>query len=117
MTPRRTDFADFVLDVLDFTEEKLREALRDETSRVGAVNEAAGAVPVLRDRLRENELVQTQFMLVLGNEFFEPHASERWRDLARMPRADFEAEVEAFLKPGGAFAATQAIVGAAHGFD
>ena len=80
MTPRRTDF---VLDLLDFMEEKLREALRDETSRVGAVNEAGGAVPVLRDRLRENELVQSQFMLVLGNELFEPHASERWRDLAR----------------------------------
>jgi hypothetical protein len=65
-------------------------------------SEAAGPVPVLRDRLREYELVQTQFMLVLGNELFEPHASERWRDLARMPRADFEAEVEAFLKPGDA---------------
>ena len=43
-------------------EEKLREALRDEISRVGAVSEAAGAVPLLRDRLRENELVQAQFM-------------------------------------------------------
>jgi hypothetical protein len=30
---RRTDFADFVLDLLDFTEEKIREALDDENSR------------------------------------------------------------------------------------
>jgi hypothetical protein len=72
-----TPTTDFVLDLLDFMEEKLREALRDETSRVGAVNEAAGAVPVLRDRPRENELVQTQFMLVLGNELFEPQLKPR----------------------------------------
>ncbi|WLB25262.1 hypothetical protein QIH85_25720 [Bradyrhizobium japonicum] len=113
MTPRRTEFADFALDLLDFMEEKLREAQRDETSRVGAVNESAGAVPLLRDRLCENELAQTQFMLVFDTELYEPHATERWRDLARMPRADFEAEVEAFLKPGGTFAALRAIVGAA----
>ncbi|UFW48210.1 MULTISPECIES: hypothetical protein [Bradyrhizobium] len=113
MTSRRTDFADFVLDLLDFMEEKLKEALRGETSRVGAVNEAAGTVAPLRDRLRENELVQTQFMLVFDNELYEPHATGRWRDLARMPRADFEAEVEAFLKTGGTFAALRAVVGAA----
>ena len=99
MTPRRTEFADFVLDLLDFMEERLREALTDESSRVAAVNEATGAVAPLRDRLRENELVQTQFMLAFDNELYEPHATGRWRDLARMPRADFEAEAEAFLKP------------------
>jgi hypothetical protein len=117
MTPRRTEFTDFVLDLLDFMEEKLREALRDETSRVGAVNEAAGAVPLLRDRLRENEVVQAQFMLVFDNELYEPHAAGRWRDLAQMPRADFEVEVEAFLKPGGAFAALRPVVGATQGLD
>lgn len=110
MTPRRTEFADFVLDLLDFMEEKLREAQRDETSRIGAVNEAAGAVAPLRDRLRENELVQAQFMLVFDNELYEPHATGRWRGLARMPRADFEAEVEAFFKPDGVFAALRGIV-------
>lgn len=115
MTPRRTEFAAFVLDLLDFMEEKLREAQRDETSRVGAINEAAGAVAPLRDRLRENELVQAQFMLVFDNELYEPYATGRWRDLARMPRTDFETEAEAFLKPGGTFAALRAIVGAAQG--
>jgi hypothetical protein len=34
-----------------------------------------------------------------------------------MPRADFEAEAEAFLKPDGTFAALRAIVGAAQGID
>lgn len=97
-------------------EEKLREALRDEISRVGAVSEAAGAVPLLRDRLRENELLQAQFMLVFDNELYEPRATRRWRDLAHMPRSDFEAEVEALLKPGGTFAALRAVA-AAQGLD
>jgi hypothetical protein len=87
MTSRRTEFTDFVLDILDFMEEKLREALEDEASRIGAVGEAAGAVAVLRDRLRENELVQAQFMLVFDNALYEPHASEHWRKLAQMPRS------------------------------
>ena len=41
MTSRRTEFTDFVLDLLDFMEEKLREALEDDASRIGAVGEAA----------------------------------------------------------------------------
>jgi hypothetical protein len=117
MTPRRTEFANFVLDLLDFMEEKLREALADENSRIAAVGEPAGAMPLLRDRLREDEVVQTQFTLVFDNELYEPHASERWRSLARMPRTDFEAEVEALVKPGGAFAALRAIAGATQGLD
>ncbi len=55
---RHTEFAPFVLDLLDFIEEKLREAIADETCQAGAVSEAAGTLPLLRDRLRENEDVQ-----------------------------------------------------------
>lgn len=110
-TSLRAEFEASVLSLLDFMEEKLGEALQDETSRIAAIAEAAGALPTLRDRLRKNELAQTKFMLVFGNELHEPHATERWRDLARMPRSDFEAEVEAFLKPGGTFAELRAIVG------
>jgi hypothetical protein len=52
---RHTEFAPFVLDLLDFIVEKLREAVADETCQTAAVSEAAGALPLLRDRLRENE--------------------------------------------------------------
>jgi hypothetical protein len=55
MIPRRTEFAAFVLDLLDFIEEKIQEAMENEPSRIAAIGEAAGAIPVLRDRLRENE--------------------------------------------------------------
>jgi hypothetical protein len=45
-------FAAFVLDLLDFMEERIGEALESEASRFAAVGEAAGAIPVLRDRPR-----------------------------------------------------------------
>jgi hypothetical protein len=67
MTPRRTEFAAFVLDLLDFVEEKIGEAMENEPSRVAAIGEAAGAIPVVRDRLRENDLANTQCILALGN--------------------------------------------------
>jgi hypothetical protein len=47
-------------------DEKIREAFADEDSRAGAVSEAAGALPLLRDRLREDETAKAQFMLVFG---------------------------------------------------
>ena len=48
MTPRRTEYAAFVLDLMDFIDEKILEAMENEPSRVAAVGKAAGAIPVLR---------------------------------------------------------------------
>jgi hypothetical protein len=87
---RRTDFTDFVLDLLDFMEEKIREAIDDEASRAGAIAEATGAVPLLRDRLTENEVVQAQFMLVFDAQMFDADAAKWWSDLAQMDRTEFE---------------------------
>lgn len=42
---RRTEFGPFVLDLLDLMEEKIREAIDDESPRAGAIAEAAGAIP------------------------------------------------------------------------
>ena len=39
---RRTELGPFILDLLDFMHEKISEAVADETSRPGAVSEAAG---------------------------------------------------------------------------
>lgn len=90
MTPRRTEFAAFVLDLLDFMEERIREALDDDTSRAGAIAEAAGAVPVLRDRLQENEVVQANFILALDNIIDQRWAPEWWDGFAKMERGEFE---------------------------
>jgi hypothetical protein len=40
----------FVLDIIAFVEEKIGEALEDETWRMAAFGEAAGVVPLLRAR-------------------------------------------------------------------
>jgi hypothetical protein len=68
---RRTEFAPFVLDLPDFMEKKIREAIDDECSWPAAISEAAGAVPVLRDRLTKNEVAQAQFMLVFDAQMFD----------------------------------------------
>jgi hypothetical protein len=56
MTTWRTEFSAFLLDLLDFIEEKIGEALESEDSRRAAIGEAAGAIPVLRERLLEGAL-------------------------------------------------------------
>jgi hypothetical protein len=94
---RHTEFAPFVLDLLDFMEEKLREAIADEASQAGAVSEAAGVLPLLRDRLRENEDVQAQFILVFSDYLYSPHAADWWTGFARMDRPAFEKEAETLL--------------------
>ena len=94
---RHTEFAPFVLDLLDFMEQKLREATADEASRAGAVSEAAGVIPLLRDRLRENETAQAQFMLVFDEYLYGPHAAQWWAGFARMDRPAFEKEAETLV--------------------
>lgn len=90
MTPRRTEFEAFVLDLMDFIEERIREALDGEASRAGALAEAAGAVPVLRDRLQENEVVLANFILVLDNIIDKRWAPGWWDGFAKMERGEFE---------------------------
>ena len=77
---RHTAFAPFVLAILDFMEEKSRDAIADESFRTSAVSEAAGAIPLLRDRLREDETKQAQFMLVFDVRLLEPHATPWWAE-------------------------------------
>ena len=57
---------------------------------MAASGEAAGAVPLLRDRLGEIEFVQANFILVLGNIIQERWAREWWDGLAKMDRQQFE---------------------------
>lgn len=45
---------------------------------------------LLRNRLPENEMVQTKFMLVLDNIIDERWAPEWWDDLAKAEHRDFE---------------------------
>jgi hypothetical protein len=56
--------------------------MENEPSRVAAIGEAAGAIPVVRDRLRENDLANTQ--CILGNMIEQRWASEWWEDFSKM---------------------------------
>ena len=107
---RRTEFAAFVLDLMDFMEEKIGEAMETETSRVAAIGEAGGAVPVLRDRLRENEVVQANFILLLDVMFEERYAAEWWDGFAKMERPEFEKIAHDLVGPQGRLALLCSIV-------
>jgi hypothetical protein len=112
---RRTAFAPFVLDLVDFMDEKIREAITDEGSRVAAVAEAAGALPLLRDRLRENEVAKAQFMLVFDEYLYEPYATQWWADFARMDRSSFEEQAARLVGPDKIFAVLRVIAADAGG--
>jgi len=106
---RRTDFTAFVLDLLDFMEEKIHEAVDDERSRPAAISEAAGAIPLLRDRLREDEVAQAQFMLVFDAQTFDADASKWWSDLAQMGRAEFDKLAADLVGPQGKLAVLRVV--------
>jgi hypothetical protein len=72
---------------MDFIEEKIMEAMENEPPRFAANGESAGAIPVPRDRLRENEFVQANFILVLGNAIEQRWASEWWTTSPKWSRA------------------------------
>jgi hypothetical protein len=87
---RHTEFAPFVLDLIDFMEQKIRTGLDDEGARTKAVGEAAGVAPLLHGRLCENEAAQAQAMLLLDKQMYDADAAKWWADLAGVDRAEFE---------------------------
>lgn len=90
MTSRHAEFEVSILDLLDFIDERVGEALQHEPSRIAAVAEAAGGLPTLRKLLLKNEEVLTKFMLVLDNVIDERRTPEWWDDFAKARRGDFE---------------------------
>jgi hypothetical protein len=98
-TTRRTERVPFLLDLLDFMEEKIREAMADETSRVAAVSEAAGAVPLLRDRSREDDNTTAGFLLVFDEGIYGRDAANWWTALGRMKRPEFEEQAARLVGP------------------
>ena len=101
MTTRHTELAPFLLDLLDFMEEKIREAMADEASQASAVNEAAGTVPLLRDRLHEDDNTKAGFMLVFDEAIYGVDAAKWWTALGRMERPEFEKQAAVLVGPKG----------------
>jgi hypothetical protein len=110
MTTWRTDFTSFILDLLDFMEGKIAEALATEDSRRAAISEAADAIPVLRERVRENDTVNAHFVLALRNMFEESYASDEWEAFAKLDRTEFERTARDLVGPEGRFADLRKIV-------
>jgi hypothetical protein len=89
-----------------------REAVEDEAYAAGAISEATGAIPLLRERLRENEDALARFMLVFDVQLIEPHVTRWWAEFACMDRAAFEQQAADLVRPHGALAALRALAAA-----
>ena len=83
--------------------------MENEPSRVAAIGEAAGAIPVVRDRLRENDLANTQCILALDNMIEQRWASEWWEDFSKMAGRNSKDRRD-LVGPQGRFAILRAIV-------
>ncbi|SIN82780.1 hypothetical protein SAMN05443247_00012 [Bradyrhizobium erythrophlei] len=84
---RRTEFAPFVLDLLDFMEEKIREAIDNESSRPAAVSEAAGAVPLLRAGRHDGRFASKRLALVMRFRHCRRHLGKsRFRQVRNVTR-------------------------------
>jgi hypothetical protein len=83
--------------------------MESEPSRVAAIGEAAGAIPVVRDRLRENDLANTQCILALCSMIEQRWASKWWRTSPRWP-GGIRGTAGDLVGPHGRFAILRAIV-------
>jgi hypothetical protein len=108
--PRRTALTDFLFDLLDFVEEKINEAVADPMSRAWAIEEAACAMPVMFDRLSEDEGIGLRFVLVLGNKIEKRYWPDWWDDFAKMEDEEFLREAGELTRKGGALHALRAVL-------
>jgi hypothetical protein len=88
----RTALVAGLLDLLDFVEGKLREALDDPASQLAAATEAGCAMPLMLERLRQDEVIAATFVLVLGTKLERQYWREWWHDFARIEREEFGRE-------------------------
>lgn len=85
----RTPLVDTLLDLLDFVDEKLREALDDPLSQLAATIEAGCAMPVILARLREDQAIGLNFLLALETKLEKQHWRQWWDCLANSEREEF----------------------------
>lgn len=108
--PCQTALVDFLDDLLTFVEEKIAEAIADPASQLAATQEAAGAMPVINDRLREDNVIWLKFDLVLGVRMEARHWRQWWDEFARMERADFLSEAGGFVGSDGMLAILRTVL-------
>ncbi|MGB6535811.1 MAG: hypothetical protein WBF58_07595 [Xanthobacteraceae bacterium] len=90
-----------MLDQLDFIECKLREAMADSASQKGAIVEAAGVVPQLKERLWSEDGGKATSCLLAFQQLVERDGDDWWDELANMEHDKFVAEAKRLLADQG----------------
>ena len=108
MSVHRTGLRDFLLDSLDFIQERIEEALTNPASQLAAINEAGCAIPQMERRLRdEDEGLWSGCLLAFGPRI---QGTGWWENFAKMKRPDFTAEAESLLAPDGQIEAVRGLL-------
>src|SRR5258708_29729231 len=97
-TAYRCDLKDFLHDLLSFVEEQLKEAVAKPEDQLAAVDAASGVIPLMMDRLFEDQALLAQFMLALGDKIDERLWQEQWNKFAKMERGEFEVTAHKMLE-------------------
>jgi hypothetical protein len=98
VSKHRTALIDALLDLLDFIEERIQEAIDDPATRLAAITEAGCAIPLLRDRLREDDEKWASFLLLMGCKLEARYWREWWEELAKMEPERFLDEARTIFK-------------------
>jgi hypothetical protein len=90
----RCDLHDFLLDLLDFIEQQIEQAMSDPADQRTAVDAARGVIPLIRRRLATDQEPEARalwayFVLAPGSKFEDRFWRKAWNDLATMPREEF----------------------------
>ena len=109
MVSYRTSLNDFMLDQLDFIECKLREAIDDAASQKGAIIEASGVVPQIKERLWFEDEGRAVSCLLVFPSLVERGGENWWNELANMGRDQFVREAKGLLGEQGAVAALRCL--------
>lgn len=102
MSKWRTEWITFQWDLLDFMEGKIQEAVSQPASQFAAVTEAAGALPLVKERLLEPERAAQWAQVVLfASDKVEGPAW--WEALAKVDRETFLATAQTLVDPVDGF--------------
>jgi uncharacterized protein (DUF2267 family) len=98
---RRTNIHDFLLDLLDFIEEQIVQAKSNSEDQHAAIDAARGVVPLIRDRLKEDDHLNAVFMLVFHQQIEERSCRDWWEKFASCTPEEFPIAANKLLGEGG----------------
>jgi len=88
-----------LLDLLNFIAEQIERARNDHTEQHIAIDAARGVIPFIQSRLKEDDFLQTIFMLTFDQQVTAPQWRHWWETLSKLSPQEFSKEADTLLNP------------------